>query len=172
MLVLVVVIVVVAVAVFFLSRTLYLGMKIDDKAEQIAKTGRGIASSTDAVIQLDRTQGFGESILKTAQPLDAQVSRILSLAQSIDGLATSITASSVGIRSDVQGINTQATGILATANSINRGVEQINRSVDTTIGLARDIRGSTSNILGVERQINRNAVAINNKIPGLLEVVP
>ena len=169
---LIVVVIVVAIAVVLLTRTALTALSINDKAESIAQTGRGINASTDAILQLDKTNQLGVSILETSKPLVGQLDRIVAVARSIDGLATSITGHAVNINSDISGINAQTTGILATANSINRGVEQINPSVDTTIGLARDIKLTLDDILRVERAINHNAVAINNKIPELLDALP
>jgi len=169
---LIVVVIVVAIAVVLLTRTALTAVSINDKAESIAQTGRGINASTDAILQLDKTNQLGASILETSKPLVGQLDRVVAVARSIDGLATSITGHAVSINNEIRGINGQTTAILATAQSINRGVEQIDRNVDTTIDLARDIKLTLDDVLRVERGINRNAVAINNKIPAVLDALP
>jgi methyl-accepting chemotaxis protein len=165
---LIVVVIVVGIAVILLVRTAATAVSINDKAESIAKTGRGINTATDAILQLDKTNQLGASILQTSQPLVGQLDRVVGIAKSIDGLASSITGSALSINGTSHGINSSVASILVTAQSINRGVEQINRNVDTTIALARDIKRDTGDILGVERGINRNAVGIDAKVPGLI----
>ncbi len=169
---LIVVVLVVGIAVVLLTRTALTALSIDDKAENIAKTGRGINAATDAILQLDKTNQLGESILQTSQPLVGQLDKIVGVARSIDGLASSITGHATAIDGDIQGIRGQTTAIQGIAQSINRGVEQINRNVDTTIDLARDIKLTLDDVLRVERGINRNAVLINNKIPAVLDALP
>jgi methyl-accepting chemotaxis protein len=139
-LVLAVVLVVVLVAVVLLVRTQALASTVSNKTEQIAVSGRGINQSTDAVIQLNRTNEFGRSILSSTQPLSAQTTRIVEIARSIDGLATSINGTAQTINSTANGINGTATQILGTAQSIKRGVEQINRNADVAIALAQQIK--------------------------------
>ncbi len=164
---LIIVVIVVGIAVLLLVRTAATAVSINDKAEDIARTGRGINASTDAILQLERTNTFGTSILETATPLQGQLDRIVGLGRSIDGLATTITGSAVSINGTIKGINGAAAGILSTAQSINRGVEQINRNVDTTIALARDVRLSVGNILNVTGGIHRNAACIDRKTAAL-----
>ena len=165
---LIIVVIVVGIAVILLVRTAATAVSINDKAENIAQTGRGINAATDAILQLDKTNQLGASILQTSQPLVGQLDRVVGIARSIDGLASSITGSALSINGTIHGINSSVASILVTAQSINRGVEQINRNVDTTIAIARDIKRDTGDILGIERAINRNAVGIDQKVPGLV----
>jgi hypothetical protein len=161
--VLVIVVVVVAIAVVLLVRTAATAVSINDKAEQIARTGRGINQSTDAILQLEKTNALGASILETSKPLTGQVDRIVGIARSIDGLATTITGSATTINGTARGIGGTVNSILGTGRSINNGVEQINRNVDTLIGLVRDVKGATGNILNVGGGIHRNASCIDAK---------
>ena len=163
---LIVVVIVVAIAVVLLTRTALTALSINDKAESIAQTGRGINASTDAILQLDKTNQLGASILETSKPLVGQLDRIVAVARSIDGLATSITGHAVNINSDISGINGQTTAILATANSINRGVEQINRNVDETIRLVQAIKGDTGSILVQSREAVKNGACIDAGLTG------
>ncbi len=162
---LVIVILVVGVAVILLLRTAVTAVSINDKAESIARTGRGINQSTDAILQLEKTNQLGGSILNTAKPLQPRLDQIVNVLRSIDGKATTINASAVSINNSARGINGAVTNILGTVQSINRGVEQINRNVDTTIGLARDVKIDLDNVLNVTGAIHRNAACIDRKIP-------
>ena len=139
---------VLVVAVALLLRTATLASKIDGKAENIAKTGRGINTATDAILQLAQTNQLGTSILETSKPLVPNLDQIVNVAKSIDGLASSITGTAVDVNGTIKGINGSAAGILTTARSINDGVAQINRNVDTTINLARAVKADTASIIG------------------------
>lgn len=160
------VIIAVVAAVILLQRTASLAERINSKAENIAKTGRGINTATDAVLQLDKTNELAGSILGTAQPLQGQLAEIVRLAQAIDGKATSINSSAVDINGTAKGINSTAAGILSTAQSINRGVAQINTNLDGTIGVAQAIKGDTGNILGQARAAHETASCIDFGLGG------
>lgn len=163
---LVAVLVAVVAAVILLQRTASLAERINAKAENIAKTGRGINTATDAVLQLDQTNSLAGSILNTAQPLEGKLSEIVRLAQSIDGLAGSINGTAGDINSTAKGINGEVSQILTTAQSINRGVAQINTNLDGTIGVAQAIKGDTGNILGQARAAHENAACIDYGLGG------
>lgn len=160
--------VVVLIAAALLQRTASTASSINDKAKTIALTGRGINTSTDSIIQLNRTNELAASILRSAAPLEGELAEIVSLAGSVDGLAGTINNSAKGINGSAQsingsalsinhtatrindtagGINTQAAGILAVAQSINRGVAQINSDLDATIAIASSIRSDTRNLV-------------------------
>lgn len=155
-----------AAAIVLLTMTMTTAMSIDDKAEQIAKTGRGINTSTDAVLQLNETNELASSILDTAQPLEGQLNEIVSLAQRINGLAGSINSTAGDINSTADGINAEAADILATAQSIERGVAQINENLERTIALARAIKGDTGNILLEAIDAHESAACIDAKLGG------
>ena len=161
---LVIVIIVVGIAVILLLRTAVTAVSINDKAESIARTGRGINQSTDAILQLEKTNQLGGAILTTSKELVPRLDTIIGHARSIDGLATTINGSAVTINNTARGINASVVNIMGTAQSINRGVEQINRNVDTTIGLARDVKLTLDNILNVTGGIHRNGACIDRKL--------
>jgi len=171
------VLVVTVVAVALLTRT-WLNLRgINDKASQIAETGRGINSYTDAIIQLNTTNDLGNSIEETANPLVGQLDTVVGLANSINNKATSITASALTINSTAKtignsgsSINTSASGINANlgpvpgiAESIRGGVVTINQNVMTTIGIAEAVRTDVRNILGEANKAVRNGACIDNK---------
>jgi uncharacterized protein YoxC len=78
------------VSVSLLARTARAANRINHKAENIARTGQGINTATDSVIQLNRTNEAAGSILASAQPLEGKLAQVVTLAQSVDGLAKSI----------------------------------------------------------------------------------
>ncbi len=169
--VIVVVVAAVGVAAILLARTLGAARSINDKADRISKTGRGINIATDSVVQLNRTNDTASSILRTAQPVEGKLDRIVSLARSVDGLAKSInttagrinnTARTVGgtattIGGTASGINAVASQILDVGRRIDRDVELINGRLDTTIGLARRVKRDTGNILAQARRARSTA---------------
>lgn len=176
----VVVLATVGAAVVMLQRTLTLGRHINAKAASIAKTGRGINTSTDAIIQLNRTNDLGRSILASARPLQPKLAEVVRLAQSIDGRAGSINDSANAINASAhainstggsinntaKGINGQAGAILATAQSIESGVAQINRNVDATISLAQQIRADLGNILVQANTASKESACIDEQTGG------
>lgn len=173
---LVITLAVVLIAAGLLQRAASTASSINDKAKTIALTGRGINTSTDSILQLNRTNDLATSILGSAEPLEGKLGEIVALAQQVNGLAGSIngsagningsavsiggTATSINssartindvakrINNTAGGINKEAAGILTTAMSLNRGVAQINTNLDDTIAIANLIKGDAGNILG------------------------
>lgn len=178
--VLIIVILAAGASAFLLYRTVSAAMSIDEKADSIAQTGRGINIATDSVIQLQRTNETAESILGTAEPLEGQLTEIVDLANSIDGLAASIngTAGEIGstasaidgtagdIDATASGINSQASGILDVAQRIDADVQQINQNLDETIGLAGSIQGDTGTAAGQAVSIHQTATCIDQRLLG------
>ncbi|MCA1684000.1 MAG: hypothetical protein LC708_02585 [Actinobacteria bacterium] len=156
---------VLVVAVALLLRTATLASDIDGKAENIAKTGRGINTATDAILQLAQTNQLGTSILETSKPLVPTLDKVVAVAKSIDGLATSITGTAVDVNGTAKGINGTASGIQTVARSINTGVETINRNVDTLIGLAKAVKADTANIVGQANLAVKNGACIDSGLP-------
>ena len=156
---------VLVVAVALLIRTTTLASDIDAKASNIARTGRGINTATDAILQLVKTNEHGKNILATSEPLVPNLDKIVNVAKSIDNLATSITATAVDVNGTAKGINSTATGIQSVARSINDGVATINRNVDTLIGLAKAVKGDTANIVGQANLAHLNGACIDSGLP-------
>ncbi|MGH2768585.1 MAG: hypothetical protein ACRDIF_06480 [Actinomycetota bacterium] len=152
---LVVVLIAVVISAALLLVTMQTAISINKKAATIKANGQTINQSTDSVLQLTKTNDLAKSILNTAKPLDGQVTEILRLAKSIDGLAISINGTAGTINSTARGINGVASTILSTARSINAGVATINRGLDTTIGLAKDVKGLTGKIVVEADTIHR-----------------
>ncbi len=182
---LIIVLVVVAVAALLLQRTASTAESINAKAENIAQTGRGINTATDAVLQLDVTNQRAGSILASAQPLQGQLAEVVRLAESIDGLASTINGSAQSINGTAGSINGLAGSINGTAGQINSlagdinsdvgsilglvreidsGVALINRNLETTIDLAEQIQGDTSTIVGQAQRADFLAGQIDDAV--------
>lgn len=156
---------VLVVAVALLIRTTTLASEIDGKATNIAKTGRGINTATDAILQLAQTNQLGTSILETSKPLVPTLDKVVNVAKSIDGLAGSINNTALEVNGTAKGINGTASGIITTAQSINNGVETINRNVDTLLGLAKAVKGDTNTIVGQGTLARKTGSCINSGLP-------
>jgi len=143
------------------NRVAWTAESINKKAGNIAKTAVPINEATDAVLNLDTTNGLAGSILETAKPLEGKLAEIVRLATSVNGLASSINASASEVDGTAKGINSTASGILEVARSIDRGVVQINANLDTTIALAQQIKGDSGNILAQARTAHKEAACID-----------
>lgn len=177
--VLAVVVVALGVTSVLLGRTLGEANSINAKAENISRTGRGINTATDSVIQLNRTNDTASSILETATPLEGQLNEIITLAQEIDQLAASINGTAgtinstantigntaVGINDNATGINSEAAQILDVARRINSDVADINQLLADTVNIAQRINRDSNNIIREARDINRTAAAIDSSLP-------
>lgn len=170
------------VAAVLLLRTMQVANRIDRKAQHIAASGRGINLSTDSIIQLSRTNTLALSILRSAKPLNGQLTRVVGRARSINGTASRIDskagtiATTAGrIDDSASSINDSASRIDDSASSINSSAQAINgtareigstaRAISATAGAisttARGINLGAGMVLDVARLIDRDAAAIN-----------
>ena len=148
------------------NRVAWTAESINKKAERISQTATPINEATDAVLNLDRTNELGGSILNTAQPLQGKLAEIVRLARSVDGLATSINGSATTVDGVAKSINSDAVGILQTAQSIDRGVKQIITNLNTTLGIVTAVKGDSGNILTQAQIAHRLAACIDQGLPG------
>ncbi|MDQ3886373.1 MAG: hypothetical protein M3308_05015 [Actinomycetota bacterium] len=158
----------VGLAAGLLARTLAVAQKINHKAAVIATTGQGINTATDSVIQLNRTNKTAESILVSAQPLEASLATIVdyagqinALAASVNDSAGSINNSAGAINNSAGAINNSARSINASATTINAAAGNINSSAVSINRTARNINGQAGAILDVARRIDVDARNIN-----------
>jgi uncharacterized protein YoxC len=156
---------VLVVAVALLIRTTTLASQIDGKAANIAKTGRGINTATDAILQLAQTNQLGDSILATAKPLVPTLDKVVAVAKSIDGLSASINSTADDVNGTAKGINATAGGILTTAQSINNGVESIDRNVDTLTLIVKSVKADTATIVGQGQLAAKLGSCIDSGLP-------
>jgi methyl-accepting chemotaxis protein len=172
------------VSVSLLARTARAANRINHKAQNIAKTGQGINTATDSVIQLNRTNETAGSILASAKPLESKLAEVITLAGSVDGLAKSIngTAGTInstggtinGTASAINGsavkINGTAKTIGTTAKSISGSAGSINTSAATINGTAKDINAQAAAILDVAKRINDDVAQINRNLDGTISL--
>ena len=182
--VLVVVLAATGVTALLLARTMRATDRINLKAKNIARTGQGINTATDSVIQLNRTNETASSILTSAKPLEGKLAQVITLAQSVDGLAKSIngTAGTInstggtinGTASAINGsavkINGTAKAIGGTAKAISGSAGSINTSAATINATAKDINAQAAAILDVAKRINDDVAQINRNLDGTIAV--
>lgn len=171
-------------SVVLLTRTTMAANRINAKADRIAQTGRGINIATDSVIQLRRTNETAGSILASAQPLEAKLAEVVSLAQGVDGLAGSINGTATAINTTGARINGTAGEIGGSATRINKTAKEINRSATAIEGhagsintsatkinaTAQDINVQAANILDVANRINADVAQINKNLDVTLPI--
>ena len=148
------------VSVSLLARTARAANRINHKAETIARTGQGINTATDSVIQLTRTNETAGSILASAQPLEGKLNQVIGLAQSVDGLAKSINGSAGTINATGGTINGTATAINGTDGKINTTAKAIGTTAKSIAGSAGSINATAGAINTTAGQINAQAAAI------------
>ena len=156
-----VVLVAAGIAAWQLARVTSAAQSISGKAANISQSGRGINIATDSVIQLDRTNRTAKSILRSAQPLQPKLDKVVGEAGAINGVAGSINDSAGSINNTAGSINGSAVQINTTAGAINSSAGDINLSAGAINGTAGTIRGTAGNINGSAGAINGTAGAIN-----------
>jgi hypothetical protein len=160
--------VVVGVAAILLARTVQNAQTINDKAQNIARVGRGINIATDSVIQLNRTNRSATSILRSASPLEGQLDDIVGEARRINGLAGSINGTAGAINSTARTVNGTAIDINDTAGQINQTARDINSSAGSILGSAETINGTAGQILSSASTINGTARGISTSARRIL----
>jgi len=148
------------VSVMLLARTTRAANRINAKAERIARTGQGINTATDSVVQLNRTNETASSILASAKPLEGQLTEVVNLAQGIDGLAASINGTAGTINSTGSTINSTAGAVNGSAGKINATAKTINKTASAVAGSAGSINSSAVKINGTAKDINVQVAAI------------
>jgi len=156
-----VVLVAAGIAAWQLARVTSAAQSISGKAANISQSGRGINIATDSVIQLDRTNRTAKSILRSAQPLQPKLDKVVGEAGAINGVAGSINDSAGSINNTAGSINGSAVQINTTAGAINSSAGDINLSAGAINGTAGAIRGTAGAINGSAGAINGTAGAIN-----------
>jgi methyl-accepting chemotaxis protein len=147
---------------FLLARTMRATDRINLKAKNIARTGQGINSATDSVIQLSRTNELAGSILASTQPLAGDLAAMVDQAKALDGLSGSLDASTGAINATVAQLLATANGMSATAGDINASTKKIAASSAEVDGLTKEVATST----GV---LNTTAKTINAHLADLLD---
>ena len=145
-----------------LARTMRATDRINAKAEVIARTGQGINSATDSVVQLSRTNEFASSILASTQPLAGDLAAMVDHARALDGLSGSLDASTGAINATVARLLTTANGMSATAADINATTKRIAAS-------SAEVDATTAGVAATTGALNATAKGINASLAGLLD---
>jgi methyl-accepting chemotaxis protein len=166
LIILVLVAVSVIIAAGLLAKTVNTARSIDGKAKSIRTTGMGINTSTDSIVQLQKTNAIARSILRTARPLQPALAKIVNRATSINRSAASIDNLAGTILSTAGTINNSATTINGTAGAIN----SVAGTINGTAGAINEVAGGINSVAGT---INGTARTINQTVapgPGILGV--
>jgi uncharacterized protein YoxC len=144
-----------------LARTMRATDGINAKTKNIARTGQGINSATDSVIQLSRTNELAASILGSTQPLAGDLAAMVEQAKALDGLSGSLDASTGAINGTVAQLLATANGMSATAGDINASTKKIAAS-------SAEVDGTTKEVAATTGTLNTTAKGINAHLADLL----
>jgi len=161
--VLAVVLVALLVTAILLARTMRATDQINAKAATIAKTGRGINTATDSIIQLRRTNETASSILSSTRPLQGELAQMVEIAKAVDGLSGSIDTHTAAI-------NTTVSQLLITAGTMNKTAADINATTKKLAATSGTINDSSKKIGATTAAINGTAKGINSAVASLLDV--
>ena len=137
-----------------LARTMRATDRINAKVKNIARTGQGINTATDSVIQLSRTNELAASILASTQPLAGDLAAMVEQAKALDALSGSLDASTGAINTTVARLLATANGMSATAGDINTTTAKIATSSAEVAGLTREVATSTGTLNTTAKTIN------------------
>jgi uncharacterized protein YoxC len=145
-----------------LARTMRATDRINLKAKTIARTGQGINSATDSVVQLGRTNEFAASILASTKPLAGDLAAMVDQAKALDALSGSLDASTGAINATVAQLLATANGMSATAADINGSTKKIAAS-------SAEVDGTTKEVATTTGALNATAKGINAHLADLLD---
>jgi uncharacterized protein YoxC len=145
-----------------LARTMRATDRINLKAKNIARTGQGINTATDSVVQLGRTNELAASILASTQPLAGDLAAMVEQAKALDSLSGSLDASTGAINGTVA-------ELLATANGMNATATDINGSTKKIAASSADVLSTTRAVGATTGALNTTAKGINASLAGLLD---
>ena len=137
-----------------MARTMRATDGINAKTKTIARTGQGINSATDSVIQLSRTNELAASILGSTEPLAGDLAAMVEQTKALDGLSGSLDASTGTINSTVARLLATANGMNATAGDINATTKKIATSAAEVAGLTGEVATSTGTLNTTAKTIN------------------
>lgn len=145
-----------------LARTMRATDRINAKTKAIARTGQGINSATDSVIQLSRTNELAGSILASTQPLAGDLAAMVDQARALDALSGSLDTNTAAI-------NTTVAQLLATANGMSATAGGINTSTKRIAATSAEIAATTNEVSGSTGVLNATAKGIHAHLAELLD---
>jgi methyl-accepting chemotaxis protein len=161
--VLAVVLVALVTTATLLARTMRATDRINAKAATIARTGRGINTATDSIIQLRRTNETASSILESTKPLQGELTQMVEVAKAVDGLSGSIDG-------QTSAIDTTVAQLLATAGKISSTAGDVNATTKKLAATGATINDSSRTIGATTSTINATTKRINSAVAALLDV--
>jgi nanoRNase/pAp phosphatase (c-di-AMP/oligoRNAs hydrolase) len=182
------------VATTLLVRTERNAAHIRTHTARIAASARGINTSTDAIMQLSRTNERISAVLAAIEPvatpvhrIDAQSVQIADLltairtrtsaietsSASIDHSAGGIRTGTTGLATDVTTVrtrlasaNTDAAAMLTELNRIRAGIDLLNTDLPAAEAVLRGILADTGNLLGALGTTEHYAACIDDGLNG------
>jgi uncharacterized protein YoxC len=145
-----------------LARTMRATDRINSKVNTIARTGQGINTATDSVIQLSRTNELAGSILGSTQPLAGDLTAMVEQAKALDALSGSLDA-------NTGAINGTVAQLLATANRMSATAGDINASTRKIATTSAEIAGATNEVSKTTGTLNTTAKGIHTHLAELLD---
>jgi uncharacterized protein YoxC len=137
-----------------LARTMRATDRINAKVKNIARTGQGINSATDSVIQLSRTNELAGSILGSTQPLAGDLAAMVEQAKALDALSGSLDANTGAINGTVAQLLATANGMSATAGGINASTRKIAATSAGIAGITNEVSKSTGTLNATAKGIH------------------
>jgi uncharacterized protein YoxC len=137
-----------------LARTMRAADRINLKTKNIARTGQGINSATDSVIQLSRTNELAGSILGSTQPLAGDLAAMVEQAKALDALSGSLDANTGAINGTVAQLLATANGMSATAGDINASTRKIAATSAEIAGITNEVSKSTGTLNATAKGIH------------------
>jgi uncharacterized protein YoxC len=137
-----------------LARTMRAADRINLKTKNIARTGQGINSATDSVIQLSRTNELAGSILGSTQPLAGDLAAMVEQAKALDALSGSLDANTGAINGTVAQLLATANGMSATAGDINASTKKVAATSAEIAGITNEVSKSTGTLNATAKGIH------------------
>jgi uncharacterized protein YoxC len=161
-----------------LARTMRATDRINAKTKTIARTGQGINTATDSVIQLSRTNELAASILASTQPLAGDLAAMVDQAKALDSLSGSLDTNTAAINATVARLLAPANGLCATALDINASTKKIAATSADVAATTNDVSKSTgvlnvtakgihahlSELLDTTKKLGADVVEINKRV--------
>jgi uncharacterized protein YoxC len=145
-----------------LARTMRATDRINAKTKAIARTGQGINTATDSVIQLSRTNELAGSILASTQPLAGDLAAMVDQAKALDSLSGSLDTNTAAINATVAQLLATANGMSATAGDINASTKKI-------AAMSAEVAGTTNEVSKSTGVLNATAKGIHAHLAELLD---
>ncbi len=154
-----------------LARTMRATDRINAKTKTIARTGQGINSATDSVIQLSRTNELAGSILGSTQPLAGDLAAMVDQAKALDTntaannpTGAQLLATANGMSATAGDINASTKKIAATSAEVAGTTNDVSKSTGVLNATAKGIHVHLAELLDTTKKLNADVVEINKRV--------